>query len=374
LNYLSIYATVPLLQNLPSYFAYKFNKVEVGFFYLVSLFRMTGLHFNVFIGVVTGVSLLLVDRFIRRFSPLPLFSLAFFFAVYSLTYMESGIRQLLAICIGLGWVLHDWARGRRWSAMVGVLVAASMHSSALLLFVLPILFRNEKDTWPFSWSLGQLGALLGGVLAVSAALLFVNLQPILERIPSAIGPTLVYYYMTTRSFSLLALLNRLLFAALAVGLAWRARERLSMRERLLLKLYLLGLMVYLLCMSVDLIASRTNVYFRVVEFALLPALLYHNRDARKWVSSAAAVLVALLAFIYVKDMRAIMGFSQYYETDVLSYPYVTVFDPAQLLDVRYIPVKYEPYMNQAAYGQFDFEEYYRQVPRKPSLTSPVLPY
>lgn len=374
LNYLSIYATIKPLQMLPNYFEYSFNKVEIGFFYLISFFRMLHMPFTWFIVLVTGSSLLLIDRFIRRFSPLPVFSLFFFFAVYSLTYMESGIRQLMSISLVLGWVLVDWTQGHRWRALIGIALASLLHTSALALLVLPLLFYKERDQWPFSWSLRRLVLLFGGLIAVMLAVNYVNLEPVLRLLPGSVGPTLVYYYLTTKSFSPMALANRLLFVVLSLALAWRVRDQMSQKERFLFKLYIVGFCIYLLLMSVDLVASRMNVYFRIVEIALLPALLYRNRDFAKRLVPVVAALLVLVCGIYVKDMRAIMGFSLYYESNPLKYPYVTVMSPETLLDVRYIPIKYEPYMNQAAYGQFDFDNYYRKVQRKPSLSSPVVPY
>jgi len=377
LNYLSIYATIRPLNQMPSFFGYQFNKVEIGYFYLCSFFRMVGFPFTAFIGVVTLSSLLLLDRFIRRYSPLPTLSLTLFYAVYSLTYMESGIRQMLAIAIALGWVLVDWPKGRRVSAILGVLLAATLHMSVLLLLCLPVLFwSGEKNLFTLKTrSLAILGAL---VVAAAAVINFAPLGGLIARVPGSIGSVLNYYYTTAKSFAPLALVNRTLFMALACALAWRAKARLSAIERFLMRLYILGFAVYLLTMSVDVIASRTNVYFRVLEIALLPALLYRNRDMAgslsKWASPLLAVCLAAVSFLYVKDMKAIMGFSGYYSDNVLQYPYVTLFEPTKLLSERYIPVKYEPYMNQAAYGQFDFDEYYRLVQRKPQVSSPWLPY
>ncbi|HML45776.1 MAG TPA: EpsG family protein, partial [Clostridia bacterium] len=290
------------------------------------------------------------------------------------TYMESGIRQLLSISLVLGWVLVDWTQGHRWRALIGIAAAALLHTSALALLVLPLLFYKERNQWPFSWSLPRLTALFGGLIVVMLALNYINLEPVLRLLPGSVGPTLTYYYLTTKSFSPMALANRLVFIVLSVALAWRVREQMSQKERFLFKLYIVGFCIYLLLMSVDLVASRMNVYFRIVEFALLPALLYRNRDLAKRLVPVVAALLVLVCGIYVKDMRAIMGFSLYYENNPIKYPYVTVLNPEALLDVRYIPIKYEPYMNQAAYGQFDFDNYYRKVQRKPSLSSPVVPY
>jgi len=374
LNYLSIYQTIKPLQMLPSYFQYNFNKVDIGYFYLVSFFKMLHAHFTVFIFVITGGSLLLIDRYIRKFSPLPIMSIAIFFAVYSITYMESGLRQLIALCLVLGFALPEWHQGRRIRASLVILIAATMHMSVLLvLVVLPLFFFHEQKK-EFGWKTKKMVVLLGIVLIGSAVINFVPLTPLLKLLPQRLGGILIYYYQTSRNFSWLALLNRFAFTAAACLLAYRARERLSAREWFLFKLYLIGFFVYIAFMSIDLIASRSNAYFRIIEFALLPSLLYRNKDLENKLLPALAGLVIMITFIYVKDIRAVMSFGQYFSNNPLEYSYITIFDPAQIMEKRYVPVQYETWMNQAAYGEFDFNEYYRKVLRKPSINAPYLPY
>ena len=374
LNYLSIYQTIQPLHMLPNYYKYTFNKVDIGYFYLVSFFKMLHVHFSVFIFLITGGSLLLIDRFIRKFSPLPLMSVAIFYAVYSITYMESGLRQLIALCLTLGVALPEWHQGRRLRASLIILIAATMHMSVLLVLVVLPLFFFREQTKEFGWKTKKMVIVLGVVIVGSVIINFVPLSPILTRFPQPLGGILNYYYLTARSFNWLALINRFIFTAAACLLAYRARERLSAREWFLLKLYLIGFFVYAAFMSIDLIASRSNAYFRIIEFALLPSLLYRNKDLENKLLPALAGLVVMITFIYVKDIRAVMSFGQYFSNNPIEYSYITIFDPAKIMDERYIPIQYEPYMNQAAYGDFDFNEYYRKVLRKPSINAPYLPY
>ena len=130
ITYMGIYANVPALHTFPNFFAFQYNKIEIGFFYLISLCKMLRMHYAVFIALITLVSLLCLNRFIRRFCPLPMFALTIFYAVYSLTYMESAIRQLLPLSIALGWVLPNWVDKRRWRAIAGIVVATLLHTSA----------------------------------------------------------------------------------------------------------------------------------------------------------------------------------------------------------------------------------------------------
>lgn len=374
LTYMSIYANVPPLYTLPNALAFNYNKIEIGFFYLISFFRMFGLHYVIFIAIVTLFSLLCLNRFIRKFCPQPLFALTFFFAVYSLTYMESGIRQLLAISIALGFVMVEWVEKKRVRAIFGIIVASLLHTSAALLLLLPILFWNDRRMFLFGWK-KRTTLILGALLVAGAAVVnFVDLTFLIQLLPAKIEYTILSYYQENSAISPLALANRALFTGMALVLAWRAKERMGARLTFLFNLYVLGFAVYLLFMRFELIASRTNVYFRIVEIALLPALLHLNRDLVRRTVVALPVFLVLLSFLYVKDISAIMGFAQYYGSNPIHYPYVTVFNVDALLENKFVNVKNANAMNIYATGNFSWDDYYAQLQRKPVVRSPLVPY
>jgi hypothetical protein len=374
LTYLSIYANVPPLQTLPNYAAFLYNKVEPGFFYLMSLFRMFGLHYAVFVAAATLFSLLCVHRFIQRFAPLPMLGLLVFYAVYSLVYMESAIRQMLALAIALGFIFPLWANGRRFPAMILMAVGTMFHMATVVLFLLPVLFWQPRRLYLIEWKRKTLLLALAGLAAATVIINFIDLTPVIRLMPALIEYTILEYYVQSGMPSLLALGNRTLFMAIVLGLAWRARARLTAEQRWLVNLYCVGYGLYLLFMSFDLIASRTGVYFRILDVALLPLLLHMNRDLVKRSLVAMPVLLMLLSFLYVKDIAAVMDYAGYYSSNPVQYPYITVFNPDALLDNKFVNVKNANAMNAYQTGGFSWNEYYGGLMRKPSVRSPILPY
>ena len=374
LTYLSIYANVQPLYTFPSYFAFQYNKVEIGFFYLMSFFRMFNMHYVLFIAIITLFSLFCINRFLQRYCPLPMFGLTFFFAVYSLVYMESGIRQLLALSLALGLVFPAWQSHRRVRALLGALVASLMHNSAVLLFLLPVFFWNESRLFFFEWKrrnsllLAAAGAVLVGVVN------FVDLTPLIRMLPARLEYTIMSYYSESTGISLTALANRALFMAIVLVLALRARESLSAGEKFLFNLYIMGFCVYLVFMSFDLIASRTNVYFRIVEIALIPALFQRNRDFVRRLRVAMPSMLLLISFLYVKDIAAVMDYAEYYNSKPWQYPYITIFNSDRLLDEKYVNVKNANAMNAYETGGFSWNDYYNALLRKPSGSNRIVSY
>lgn len=373
LTYLSIYANVQPLSALPSYAAFQYNKVEVGFFYLMSFFRMLHAHYVVFVACVTLFSLLMIDRFLRRFTTLPIFGLTCFFAVYSLVYMESGIRQLISLSIALGWVFPAWQQRRRISALAGIAVATLMHNSAIVM-LLVLLLRKENTLFFIDWKKKTIAI----VLAIGAALVFVvnfvNLMPAISLLPARLEYTISSYYLENNHVSITALANRTLFMAIVFFLALRVKNEMSLREKFLFNLYVIGFCVYVAFMSFDLIASRTNVYFRIVEIALIPALMVRNRDFVSRLRVAFPAMLLLISFLYVKDISAVMDYAEYYNSKPWEYPYITIFNSERLLDEKYVNIKNASAMNAYETGGLSWDEYYNSLLRKPSNRSRIVSY
>lgn len=373
LTYLSIYANVQPLSAFPSYAAFQYNKIEVGFFYLMSFFRMLHAHYVVFVACVTLFSLLMIDRFLRRFTTLPIFGLTCFFAVYSLVYMESGIRQLISLSIALGWVFPAWQQRRRILALAGIAVATLMHNSAIVM-LLVLLLRKENTIFFIDWKKKTIAI----VLAIGAALVFVvnfvNLMPVISLLPARLEYTISSYYLENNHVSITALANRTLFMAIVFFLALRAKNEMSLREKFLFNLYILGFCVYVAFMSFDLIASRTNVYFRIVEIALIPALMVRNRDFVSRLRVAFPAMLLLISFLYVKDISAVMDYAEYYNSKPWEYPYITIFNSERLLDEKYVNIKNASAMNAYETGGLSWDEYYNSLLRKPSNRSRIVSY
>lgn len=374
LTYMSIYANINPLHTFPNYFAYQYNKVEIGYFYLVSFFRMLRVHYLVFIPIVTLLSLLCVHRFIKKFSPLPMFALTVFFAMYSLVYVESAIRQMIGLGIVLGFALVDWADGRRLRAVIAIGIATLIHTASVLMFILPILFWNPRGLYLIEWKRRTSAIMLVLLAGAAAVVNFIDLTPVINLLPDMLSYTILAYYEEASGISLMALGNRTLFMGIAFVLAWRAKDQLSSREKLLFNLYCIGYAIYLIFMRYDLIASRTNVCFRMVDVALLPLLFYRNRDLVKRTFVALPVMLMLLGFLYVKDITAMMGYANYYSRNPIQYPYITIFNVEALLDSKFVNVKNANAMNAYNAGGFSWNDYYNSLERKPQVRSPIVPY
>ena len=288
--------------------------------------------------------------------------------------MESGIRQLFSLSVALGWVYPAWQKRRRVLALIGVVFASAMHNSAVVMMLLPLLFWKEGKLFFIEWKKKTTLLVLGAGLALVLAVNFINLMPLISLLPARLEYTISSYYLENHNLSLTALANRGLFMLIVFFLALRAKDELSPREKFLFNLYAVGFCVYVVFMSFDLIASRTNVYFRIVEIALIPALFARNRDFVRRLRVAFPAMLLLLAFLYVKDITAVMDYSEYYSSKPWEYPYITIFNSDELLDAKYVNIKNANAMNAYQTGGASWDEYYNSLLRKPANRSRITSY
>lgn len=127
---------------------------EAGFIQLMKLFSKLGLDFQIFTAFIYGICCSAYREFIRRYSPNVTLSLLIFVCYQFLVFQVSGLRQALAMALCIwAYLTADGKWGSQWlrflSAAVLILLAATVHRSALLAFgVLAILFwRPQHLHW-----------------------------------------------------------------------------------------------------------------------------------------------------------------------------------------------------------------------------------
>lgn len=115
---------------------------EVGYRYLSLIISLTGLGFWGFVFLITLFSFYSLNKFFKKSSPFPIFCLGIYFSI-SFAFNIEALRQIVAVAIILN-ALVLLFEGRILFFYVFVFIAACMHASASLLFILPII---NNDTF-----------------------------------------------------------------------------------------------------------------------------------------------------------------------------------------------------------------------------------
>lgn len=332
------------------YFSYHYlyeNEVffrDIGYSLLSFLCRSAGLPYPVFVAVIALICMALLYRFISRYSKYWFFSLLIVYCVYYMSYFESALRQVMALTIMLGLVIPFFTEKKYVGVFLSMLLAVSFHASALVLFFLPLIKEgDEKSDIKFFAYLNTYSThFLIMVAGVVTIILLLDFKLLVGFMPDFIRNRALSYVSSRPN--IFAIINRAIFVVVAYYLALGPKEKIGKNNIFLLKVYLLGFGVYCLLAGADLIASRINVYFRIIEIVLLPNLVYFNmKDAflrgRKRLASWVGVVLACLVLIYAKECYNVMLQASYNQPSYYNYPYVSVFNPGKILLYR-SPDKY----------------------------------
>lgn len=331
-TYHGLYETIPPVIDLSQGYVCGFYP-EIGWRLLCAAFKAVHVPFWVFAMILGFAEMCLVHRFLQKYVPAKTAGLFMFYPVLFLSYLVSGLRQGLAMCIFLG-VLVPLYLERKWILYIlGVLVATSLHKVGYAWLLLPAI--SYLPVWLMPVLAG--GAFAGGLL--------LRLQAVQEFLLSCFPSYHLQQFLQAGEISYFACAERLVSTTAILALYWWVAKRdrqTSETEDALLKAYLCGTCFYLLMCGNSYYASRYCAVFKILECAVLLILL-QKRDTI--VNLAAAFFLGLTILMGIKNLNAVIQQAIYYDPAVIkvwNLPYVSVFQKSKIY--QYYP--YEEWLEE----------------------------
>jgi len=318
------------------YHGWKYTTTEYIFDNVMKAFHSMGFSFPVFIIFITLVIMALLYVLLVSYSEYKCMSLLIVYSFYYLSYFESSVRQLLALLVGLVLILLAYRTKRIYFALIALVVVPFIHVSAVVmfLFLVPYVvsekFIDEKIFRGRVW----LKYVLYGILCVCllAFSVKIGINGVADLLPTKIQSRISTYL--DGSYNKFALLNRAGFLCLIGFLYYFAKDKVSLVDRYLFRVYLVGFVIFCALFSVDLLASRFNMFFKFVEIILLPNLLVKNILPKKAQVAIAGVCVVLLCGYYCKQTKSTLELSKYHDVNYFNYPYFSYFNIEDMKDLR----------------------------------------
>jgi hypothetical protein len=297
---------------------------EIGFTYL-SYFWIKLLHFSpeVLVAVMSGFSFLVIYKFIKKYSQRPIFSLFVFYCVFYLIYPFSAIRQSVCLSIFVYYMAPLLHEKKYFKYYILAALLYTIHYSSIILFILPAvnIFKSLKVHDVF---------ILSVICLIIGIILIFYLKP-LSIIFGSVGVKIGVYSGTRLDiFSLL--LRITLFIPIIQTLNYYDEDSFG---NLILRIYILGFLVYVLFFAFPLISSRLNVFMRYFEIILLIDYLIYITRRKFLVSFQYTFVFLVLSVIYFKNINSFIGQGPYKNNiKVYNYPYVSIFNKKKILEVR----------------------------------------
>lgn len=250
---------------------------DVAFFSLYATITLAFLH--------AGIARLKLNQSFAHF---------IYFSVFCLPYLFNGMRQAVAMSLFV-FAIPSILAHRTRSVFAISLISAGFHASGLLIFVAYIFSRITDSISPRRTFVAV--TLLGGALGAAgiASTLFFSIFP-------AISPA--YRDLFDAPTSLPNVITRLFLCALMLSFAPKFNSNSNSNSNIasLLNIYMLGLLIYLLFIQFNMIATRFNMLFRVLEVAIIPMILSTLTGYRRLAFITASTGFALATLYYTCNL------------------------------------------------------------------------
>lgn len=249
-----------------------FNSLEAEPLFQVLMLSIKVLHlpFQTLILLVAIISISLKTLFITKYSPIPLLSI-----VVLLSFFLSGelgqIRQSLAVGIVL-WSFVFVLKDKFYLFALVVIVASLFHySAAIFILVYPISKIN--------FSIKTIGIILVVAIILNFTSWFGIFPWVINYMPDYIQHKFEAYYTVGN----IALTKQTFYYRLGLFiLCWYLLSpHKNPVYNLTMKIYLLGIILFVSCAPIDTLAGRGTIYFKEFEILLIPFLINEINDKKR---------------------------------------------------------------------------------------------
>ena len=312
------YSLVP--QNLDIHFLLH-NGVhgEIGYTFVVEIFRMLKAPFPVFVAVWSLVMMLMTYYGIKKYGGVKTIAVLLLYPTYYLTFYYA-VRQGFALAYTLCFVLPAYLKDEKIKCMLLVCIGATIHKSLIILLV-PVLVerivkKHEKEMI---------------ILAVPAGMAF-------GLFLKETGFQMSYVHFDP---SLGAIILRIILFIAIVRLYRFSGKQDEINDRLY-SFYLVGFCIYLVLCPVAFISHRVTAYMKVSEVILFSRLLRKQNDImyirRAFTVLKGQVCLLIIAICMVegaKNINSYIGQGEYYSGIYFyNYPYVSIFNKKDIYKYR----------------------------------------
>lgn len=225
---------------------------ELGYLFLVYLFGKLGLTFYELAILIAIVTMPLYYIFFKKYCSYSILSLFIFYAIYFVVYPFNVIRQGLTIALFLGVLLPLLFEKKYLLFVIYTILGSLFHYSLLTVLVLPFILKLKLNIRTIFILI-----ILGLIFPLGSLILnigFLNSINVLS------------YYLDDSS-NIYAFLNRAIF--IIPSFYFYAKYDKNSLERKMALISIIGFLIFINFRSYSLIASRTTVYFKIVEIYLL---------------------------------------------------------------------------------------------------------
>ncbi len=305
---------------------------EPGYNILVSIFKQLSFSYEAYIAILSIIMVILLYRFIIRYSQSYMLSFFVLYASYGIVIIESILRQGIAVVLLTTLAVPLLQDKKYIRAFIVMAIAYTFHVSSLLFIIVLLVFYNQK-LYEFIIRHRVKIILL---VAIPMMLLFniVGIERLFNvlLLPETITSSMNSYFADSSGYSVTAMGYRAVML-IVVLFALRLCDT-DKHTRKLLYLLATGYIVYFAVMQLS-ILSRMTMYFEFLEIVLIPAMV-GGKWRYKFMTSASknrliglgtVAYMAIISLLFYTEMNFTVSTSGYKTSYV---PYISIFQKDEI--------------------------------------------
>ena len=349
-DYLGYYAQY---RNIPTKFSifiqnHKNFHGEFGWLLMIFTAKRAGLSFEIFNFILSLTMILLIEKSLKKYSPLKNLSLLILFPTYYLTYCFSGIRQGLCLCLFLGIGLDLLFNKKYFRYILLIVLMSMLHRSVLVLLILPFIINFNFEKYE---------KYLITIPILSLIFSYFGLFNLICKEVFGVNAYLVL------SISIPAIIIRIVYYVIIKTLHAKVKKYNNAVERKLYNIYTVGFYIYLGLSFAATLSQRLTMPMKAIEIILIPiqiSIMHNNLknkkikknknknkkilfDKRILVICASIIMIVPCIEVY-KNINSYLKQGDYYEKyNTIDYPYISIFEKTRtckyMKEVKYNIVK-----------------------------------
>lgn len=285
---------------------------EIGWKLLCVLFRKLGLSYQLFVGFIGIVTMLFLNSFIQKYCSLKVTALLIAYPTLYLTYICSGMRQGLAICIFLGVMLDLYLKNKKGKFLLAVFLCSTIHTASWILLIL--LFDWIKD---FVRDNEYIIVLLAWIIGICFSFFGFRIE-IFDRTFSNESTGISYIAAVER------ILTYIVIQILYDKYKTACGENTFLET--IMFIYSISTIFYGIFFSMPNISSRICYFFKATELSICTTLMSGDKEKYPEYSTIFFYIAALSMVMLIKNIDSYLVQGQYFDyITVWNYPYNNVF-------------------------------------------------
>lgn len=301
------------------------SHMDIGFRILISIFRYFNLNFEIFIAILSAFIMACYIYVIEKYSNNKMLSIFIFFSNCYLIYVESALRQGLAMSIFIVAYYKFIEDDNIKNYITIILVISLFHRASLICLIIPIIKKIYNK--------------IGNNIKFNTIILLVCILSFLIKgdrklisLFSIIGINVVY---EGGSANILAILVRIiLLIIMYISYRISNKEQVLPSEKFQMYTYFINVCIFI-AVSNNHILSRITDFISIIEIIILANCISRIK-IKGWDILLMSTLISTMGVLFIKDLNSNTKSGNYYQKGAFNYPYVSILDKDRIFEYREI--------------------------------------